>query len=906
MSHSVDFSGTNLYFQLLNLDISSALALDPSYMDLFFVPGFSGYNATATMNVPVDKFSKLFWVNVKFQDLVDNSYNSLKYAMDPSGWYGGSPVPFSNAVVNINDTINPLIDIKRQQVKQDIVRFFLKEITGSVNMNSLFRNKNQLVSGVVDLDSSFHSKISTALTTYGGTFASPMDNGTLNPGYILMNSILGEDDDGVDNFNDARKATLINYFKNSLNTMYANAKGGKYYAYGNAEEGLGWYYPLYIDPSHVDLSGVAYHTHQFNGASYLAATGVNYRAVAPGPLGNVVSVRHQVGGLGVFRFDPENVDPTQGYRVMCQVVTDDNQIAYNTIIGEPGYSDVDMSGVANWHSGAFDFSGYYHHHFPSQPMQAESVSEFGPGIGLTGKAGKKINSVKITFDSYFGNKYSAWSSDPRYSGSTSGYMVPITLNFYNMDSDGETGNTLGTITVNTLMDWCPEYRGPSPTGDGFNGWAFNRTFDVSGLNMVVPSNEKIIMGIVYNTQSYGPNPIGVAGPYDSLNIGMMPFSKNGITYGASAGSLIMDTGYYKNSAYASFYGDNCVNVPLRAIRVDNRITVVGGNDGSGTSTSTGTLAAAAVMYKASDIVVAVGNETIIQTMSKTYLSGGDSAYVGMTFYMPNNNVHHAINPKPTFDASYTDYAVIDSSFIPIPFYYGDQLSVKLTYYPKSNMIAGKSVGSRSYKINLNMGVESVTSVPYNPAGNGDGPLIVGYDNTLGMNYAQSNGINKAFLYLIWNGLTTPTPNPFVSPVNYYPTVGDISDVQMRTYCSPAESASNKSWFWALYTRPRPSGGASWYGTRITGLPNAGPANTWTLFNFSNTGFMNGFTSWGNWQGVLDHPIGVTSSYNGYLETCSQEQILGFAISTDSSSPSFTGKVADVIVTFKDGRIMKFV
>ena len=77
----------------------------------------------------------------------------------------------------------------------------------------------------------------------------------------------------------------------------------------------------------------------------------------------------------------------------------------------------------------------------------------------------------------------------------------------------------------------------------------------------------------------------------------------------------------------------------------------------------------------------------------------------------------------------------------------------------------------------------------------------------------------------------------MSPVNYYPTLNDIANVQMRTYCSPSESASNNSWFWAIYTRPRTGGDASWYGTRVTGLPRAGPGNIWSLFDFSNTGFM---------------------------------------------------------------------
>ena len=75
---------------------------------------------------------------------------------------------------------------------------------------------------------------------------------------------------------------------------------------------------------------------------------------------------------------------------------------------------------------------------------------------------------------------------------------------------------------------------------------------------------------------------------------------------------------------------------------------------------------------------------------------------GMIFYMPNASTNMAINPQPTFDGTYTNYMVVDSSFVPIPFYNGDKFAVKLTYFPKTNTISGNSLGTRSYKVILNL------------------------------------------------------------------------------------------------------------------------------------------------------------------------------------------------------------
>ena len=285
MDNSVDFSGNNIFYDFLNLDISGIMNIDPSFIDLYFIPGILNYDSVANLDVSVNNFNNLFFVNVKLQDMYDNAYTDMKFAMDPSGWNNNTAVPFSSATVDVSSAINSDVTISKQQIKYDLIRFFLNQITGSTNLNSLFRNKTELINSVVSFDASFQDKIKNIISIAGGTFQSPLDNSTVNPGSILMNSILGEDDDGIDNFNDVRKNTLISYLNTKMNQIYENSKGNKYYFYGNTVDGLGWYYPLYIDPSHVDLSGVAYQNIMFdnNGMVFYIPDLNSNKAVNPKP-----------------------------------------------------------------------------------------------------------------------------------------------------------------------------------------------------------------------------------------------------------------------------------------------------------------------------------------------------------------------------------------------------------------------------------------------------------------------------------------------------------------------------------------------------------------------------------------------------------------------------------------------
>ncbi len=172
--------------------------------------------------------------------------------------------------------------------------------------------------------------------------------------------------------------------------------------------------------------------------------------------------------------------------------------------------------------------------YPSQPFQAQQTSEFGDYIHLGGTA-RTLTTVTLTMSDWA--LFADYTGDVRYNGNSATWAHPITINIYSnhLGSNGVPDTLLATKTQAIDVPWrpaedptqCPTkdssgypYKwqsipGPADTNCS-NGYAFNATFDLSSLNVVLPDD--IIVGIVYNTQTYGPSPIGSNGPYNSLNV----------------------------------------------------------------------------------------------------------------------------------------------------------------------------------------------------------------------------------------------------------------------------------------------------------------------------------------------------------------------------------------------------
>jgi hypothetical protein len=185
-------------------------------------------------------------------------------------------------------------------------------------------------------------------------------------------------------------------------------------------------------------------------------------------------------------------------------------------------------------------------------FQATQTSEFGDYVHLAG-TNRAVRTVTVTMSDWA--LYADYSSDGRYSGNSATWSHPITLNIYNVVPG--TPNTLGariaTTTQDVTIPWRPvadptcttstAWRAPS--GTCYNGMAFNITFDLSSLNVLLPND--IVVGVAYNTQSYGLSPMGVNGPYNSLNVGVVGLATVGT-------DEHIDKVFY-NTSTAAWYAD---------------------------------------------------------------------------------------------------------------------------------------------------------------------------------------------------------------------------------------------------------------------------------------------------------------------------------------------------------------
>lgn len=193
---------------------------------------------------------------------------------------------------------------------------------------------------------------------------------------------------------------------------------------------------------------------------------------------------------------------------------------------------------------------------PSVGPEAYAFNEFGNAINLAGTA-RHLNSVTVTMSSW-ACVSGAWTTGDCSTPSGATFSQPITLNIYNPSTDN--GVTAGSLIASSTQTFAIPYR-PSASPkclDGrwyspgtktcFNGLANNITFSSFTGNLNLPNS--VVYGIVYNTRDYGPSPLGVTGPYDSLNIALSTRTD------VSAGSSTFSSDVWQNSPLASQYCDN--------------------------------------------------------------------------------------------------------------------------------------------------------------------------------------------------------------------------------------------------------------------------------------------------------------------------------------------------------------
>ena len=182
-------------------------------------------------------------------------------------------------------------------------------------------------------------------------------------------------------------------------------------------------------------------------------------------------------------------------------------------------------------------------------FQATQTAELGDDIQLT-MTDPYLTDVTVTMSDWA--KHSSYPSV----GTATDWTHPITLNVYNVDTAGvhpALGSLITTVTQTATIPWRPEHDASCPgdawlAGDAscYNGLAFNLTFSFA-QPIRVP--QQIILGIAYNTQTWGADPIGVDGPYTSLNVGLNDVA------GPTVGIDSEPDAIFWNTSTAGWYND---------------------------------------------------------------------------------------------------------------------------------------------------------------------------------------------------------------------------------------------------------------------------------------------------------------------------------------------------------------
>jgi hypothetical protein len=153
--------------------------------------------------------------------------------------------------------------------------------------------------------------------------------------------------------------------------------------------------------------------------------------------------------------------------------------------------------------------------------QATSTSALGDKITFAGTS-RKLDKVAVTLSSW-ACESGDWNNNCITTPGAN-FTHPITLNLYNVASDGSVGSLINSTTQTFTIPYRPtadltcnsttQWR--DTNDECFNGINHVVVFDATGIT--VPNN--IIYSVSFNTQNYGTSPLGVNGPFNSLNVSL--------------------------------------------------------------------------------------------------------------------------------------------------------------------------------------------------------------------------------------------------------------------------------------------------------------------------------------------------------------------------------------------------
>lgn len=287
-----------------------------------------------------------------------------------------------------------------------------------------------------------------------------------------------------------------------------------------------------------------------------------------------------------------------------------------------------------------------------------------------------------------------------------------------------------------------------------------------------------------------------------------------------------------------------------------------------------------------------------------------------TFYMPVNG-NYGINPHTDPDLSgCIDYNVFDQTYVNVPFHYNDNLAIKITYYPKTPRYLNRPIHPRSYKILLNMSMNLETNIDLND----DNYLLnsIGNDYTQthvdpqdlyirkgtiiqenNLSYFRNSGYNNHNFWLFWNDENAQgTESSGISPYNYYPTLGDISNIEFTTR---QNEGTINNWNIQIMIRKFNIDDEGEYANvfkTLTNVQNYSNGN-WKYHELNNLSWQSNDISSESYENILNY---VTNNNDTYRE----QQILGILLTLSDDDSYYNNKIdiRSILISFKDGRVIK--
>tara|TARA_Y100000992_G_scaffold97913_1_gene63258 strand:+ start:815 stop:2533 length:1719 start_codon:yes stop_codon:yes gene_type:complete len=251
MIHDSSYEAHSI-MDFIEIDLSENITRDPSFVVVPHDTRFDGYHSNATVYVPKDLFQDLFLVRVDKQDVLDDAFDNMKFALDTTKWCQNAfVIPFHNSVVDASDALNPNARVSKRNIQNDFIRSMYFDLTGSLKFSAIFHNTNPLLDNMEGLDVAINDKLDQLLDDIGGTQDSPLTNADIshNPVRDFLYGMLNSNNEVKVN----RKHQLIDTLSQKINTLGDDRLLNAYFIQGFSFRGYGHYYPVYTNRHHPDL-----------------------------------------------------------------------------------------------------------------------------------------------------------------------------------------------------------------------------------------------------------------------------------------------------------------------------------------------------------------------------------------------------------------------------------------------------------------------------------------------------------------------------------------------------------------------------------------------------------------------------------------------------------------------------